>query len=197
MPTPEEINSLIEKFEETIRKWPKNGGLFIDLMGEKLKQIEKGFITELATQLPPEAFAQKNGKPTNALSGETEVYVALYQMDGDNMDRWAMTLSAIAIQGISRPIYASEADVCSMIRAKEQRNKEGYAVVKLMESDIVKSPSPLQDRFGKKLIHVKPGSLKTNAIVKFVHISGQYAWKNGKLIKLDARSPILEITGTH
>lgn len=191
MPSPAEVKALLEKFQETLAKWPRDGGLFIDLMGEKLKQIEQNFAKDVVTQLPAGTF-NKNENNKSVDTGQTEVYVELYQMNGDNMDRWATTLNSIAIQGISRPIYQTEADVCAMIRNKEQKIKEGYAVVKIASTDIVTPPRPLQDKDARPLLHVKPGSLKPENIVKFVHFSGQYLWQNGTLIKLDLPSPIRE-----
>jgi Dot/Icm secretion system protein IcmQ len=159
-------------------------------MGEKLKQIEQSFVKEIAAQIPEDR--SKNSSVTGAQAGEKEIYVALYQMDGDNLDKWGMTLNSIAMQGVSRPIYENEADVCGMIRAKEQKAKEAYAVLKIKASDIVNSPSPHLDRNGKILIYVKPGSLKPENILRFVHISGQYLWRQGRLTKLDLPSPIKE-----
>lgn len=192
MPSSDEIKNLIEKFQETLKNWPRDGGLFLDLMSEKLKQIEQTFLREVTAQLPDDLLLKKKGTTQTNETGEKDVYIALYQMDGDNMDKWAMTLNAIAMQGISRPIYENEVDVCSMIRAKEQKTKEAYAVVKMKATDIINSAVSPKDRADRKLIYVKPGSLKTENISRFVHLSGQYLLQKGKLIKLDLSSPIRE-----
>jgi Dot/Icm secretion system protein IcmQ len=193
MASPEELQELLIKFHETLEKWPRDGGLFLDLMKEKLKKLEQNFANEIATQIPS-SLGDKQKSFLSAdisASGQKEVYVALYQMHGDSLDKWISTLSSIAMQGISRPIYENEADVCSMIRAKVQRSKEAYVVVKIPADDIVQTPSTHTDRDGRKLLHIKPGSLKPENIVRFVHLSGQYLWQNGKLTKLDLASPII------
>ncbi|MCD6047206.1 MAG: icmQ [Gammaproteobacteria bacterium] len=191
MASPEELQELLTKFHETLEKWPRDGGLFLDLMKEKLKKLEQTFANEVAGQIPSSLVDKQKAFASTDMSGQKEVYVALYQMHGDNLDKWVTTLHSIAMQGISRPIYENEADVCSMIRTKLQRSKEAYAVVKVLASDIVKTPNEPTDRDGRKLLHIKPGSLKPENIVRFVHISGQYLWQNGKLTKLDLASPII------
>jgi intracellular multiplication protein IcmQ len=185
-----DVLEIIEKFEETIAKWPQNGGMFVDLMGEKLKQIEKEFLEEIAAQIPAEHFHQEEKTEKTVPSGTQEVYVTLYQMDGNNMARWALTLGAIAIQGISRPIYENENDALNMIHHREAQEKEGYAVVQVPAVAIVKPATTHQDKLGQKLLHVKPGALKADNITRFVHISGQYAWQKNQLVKMDMPSPI-------
>ena len=191
MASPEDVAELLEKFKETVELWPRDSGLFLELMREKLKLIENQFAQEVTAQLP-DSVLKKRSEVAQANVDQVEVFVELYQSDGDNMQRWAMILNALPMQAISRPIYETEAGVCSMIRAKEHKNREGYAVVKVLKTNIIKAVQPLLDSAGRVLVHVKPGTLQTNNIVRFVHYSGQYLWQNGKLIKLDLPSPIRE-----
>lgn len=190
MATPEEIKQLIEKFEKTLHAWPADGGLFLDLMREKLEQIKQTFVQDVATHLPPDALGHLQESQALSQKSETDVYIALYQMQGDNIDRWATILSAIGMQGVSRPIYKNEADVINVIRHKEQPLKEGYAVVKIPTQDILSSSSPHLDRSGFPLLHLKANALKIANVQRFVHQSGQYALKEGKLVKLDFPSPL-------
>ncbi len=190
-PTPTEVKALIEKFEHTLNMWPKDGGLFLDLMKEKLKQIESNFTQEVLTQLPEKAFqTHLNPDDASADKKDRDVYVALYQMQGDNLDRWKTILHAIGMQGVSRPIYENEADVINLIRHKEHPNKEGYAVVKIPNDMILHPKAPPLDKNGKPLVHVKPNALKIANVIRFVHKSGQYALENGHLVKLDLPSPL-------
>lgn len=192
MPTPEELITLIKQFQETLTKWPHDSGLFFELLQKKIEIMQNQFVQDVATQLPAGTF--KNTNETPITSNETEVYVELYQADGDNMDRWAMILKAIAVQAISRPVYKNEVDVCSFIRAKQQKNREGYAVVKVPNTNILHPAVSHKDGAGRTLLQIKSGTLKSENISRFVHISGQYAWQKDKLVKLSLPSPILAIS---
>ena len=191
MPTPEELSALLRQFQATLTQWPHDSGLFFELMQKKIEGMQSQFVQAVAEQLPAQTFG-KNTDTTQTATNQTDVYVELYQSDGDNMDRWAMILKAIAVQAISRPIYQNEADVCSMIRAKQQPNKEGYAVVTVPDADIMNPAISCKDSAGRPLVQIKSGTLKSENIIRFVHITGQYVWQNDRLIKLDLPSPIRE-----
>jgi intracellular multiplication protein IcmQ len=191
MASPEDVTELLEKFKETVELWPRDSGLFLELMREKLKLIEQQFMQEVTAQLPDEVL-KKRQEVAQIGVDQVEVFIELYQSDGDNMSRWAMILNALPMQAISRPIYETESGVCSMIRAKENKNREGYAVVKVLKASIIKSTPPLLDIAGRALLQLKSGALQIKNVVRFVHYSGQYLWQNGKLIKLDLPSPIRE-----
>ena len=195
MATPTEVKQLIEKFEKTIHDWPADGGLFLDLMREKLQQIKQSFVQDVVSHLPEGSFGGTKDNQQTQENSETNIYVALYQMQGDNIDRWATILGAIGMQGVSRPIYKNEADVINMIRHKEQPVKEGYAVVKVSVRDILPATNPPHtDKAGFPLLHVKGSALKISNVQRFVHKSGQYAFKEGKLVKLDLPSPLSQKT---
>lgn len=189
MPTPEELTALLRQFQATLTQWPHDSGLFFELMQKKIEAMQSQFVQAVAAQLPAQTFS-KNTDAIQTATDQTDVYVELYQSDGDNMARWAMILKAIAVQAISRPIYQNEADVCSMIRAKQQPSKEGYAVVTVLNADIMTPVMPYKDSAGRPLVQIKSGVLKSENIIRFVHITGQYAWQSDRLIKLDLPSPI-------
>ena len=191
MPTPEELATLLRQFQATLSQWPHDSGLFFELMQKKIETMQSQFVQEVAEQLPAKTFS-KNTPTSQTATNQTDVYVELYQADGDNMDRWAMLLRAIAVQAISRPIYQNEADVCSMIRAKQQPNREGYAIVTVPNADIITPVMPHKDSAGRPLMQIKSGTLQSENIIRFVHVSGQYAWQSDRLIKLDLPSPIRE-----
>ena len=193
MATPQQIIQLIEQLDHCVKTWPRGSGLLSDLIAEKLKIIQKNFLEEITAALPKELLAQFSTEATNAVlndQNEPEVFVALYKVDGTNLDKWAQTLSTIAFQGVFRPIYSKEEHICKMIQSKENRNREGYAVMRIDPSAIINSPKENLDKFGSPLFHIKPGSLLSKNIKRFVHMSGQYLWQNNALVKLDLPVPL-------
>ncbi len=188
MATPQQIIQLLEQLDHCIKNWPRGSGLLLDLIAEKLKVLQKNLINDITAALPPELFekiAIDHPAPVLNNSDEPEIYVALYQVDGTNLDKWAQTLSTIAFQGVFRPIYGNEADICKMIQSKENRVREAYAVIKIDPNAIITAHKENLDKFGSPLFHIKPGSLQSKNIKRFVHLSGQYLWQNNQLIRLD------------
>lgn len=193
MATPQEIIHLLEQLDHCVKNWPRGSGLLLDLISEKLKTIQKNFIEEVTAALPDDVrhkINDDNASATLSDQNEPEIFVALYQVDGTNLDKWAQTLSTIAFQGVFRPIYGSEAAICKMIQGKENRTREGYAVIRIDPSAIIASPKENLDKLGSPLFHIKPGSLQSKNIKRFVHMSGQYLWQNNTLIKLDLPVPL-------
>ena len=193
MATPQEIIHLLEQLDHCVKNWPRGSGLLLDLISEKLKIIQTNLIDDVTAALPDD-LRQKmiiESTPT-ALSdsNEPEIFVALYQVDGSNLDKWSQTLSTIAFQGVFRPIYGTEADICKMIQGKDNRTREGYAVMRIDPAAIIASPKENLDKLGSPLFHIKPGSLQSKNIKRFVHMSGQYLWQNNTLTKLDLPVPL-------
>lgn len=193
MATPQEVLQLLEQLDECIKNWPKGGGLLLDLVVEKLKVAQQTFIDDIMAALPADLLQKITDEATPPAlinQDEPDVFVALYQVDGTNMEKWAYALSTIAFQGVFRPIYSKEEDICKMIQTKENRNNEGYAVITIQASAIVYTAKENLDKLGNTLIHVKPGSLQSKNVKRFVHLSGQYLWQNNSLVKLDVASPL-------
>lgn len=185
MATPQEVLELLEQLDHCIKHWPKGGGLLLDLVSEKLKVVQKTFIDDVNASIPPEFLIADTAPEALANQDEPDIFVALYQVDGSNLEKWAYALSTIAFQGVFRPIYSKEEDVCKIIQTKENRTSEGYAVITISSSAIVYSAKENLDRLGNTLLHVKPGSLQSKNIKRFVHLSGQYLWQDNALVKLD------------
>jgi intracellular multiplication protein IcmQ len=120
-------------------------------------------------------------------SGLVEVFIAVYCAEGANVRRWESVLSNLPKQVVGRPIYKREKDIKDIIAAKENQINDGYIIAYVTEMDILK-PSfrdkAVTDRFGHELIRLKDNMLKLENITKLVHLTGEYAYKNGKLTRL-------------
>jgi intracellular multiplication protein IcmQ len=101
------------------------------------------------------------------------------------MQSWERILMNLPKQMISRPIYADEMDLQSLIRTKENKTNEAYVCMHVNQSDILPLPKdkvPI-DKLGKSLLTLKDKSLRLDSIRYFVHQSGSYQYSRGRLIK--------------
>lgn len=123
---------------------------------------------------------QVNFTPNDSLYA----YIALYQADGSNFDKWSQVLSAIGSLSISRPIYRYEHDIKTCMRAIDKKQNHGYAAILLKAEDILSNlNNPPRDKNGYELLMVKEKAMRPENISSFVHVTGQYAFENGTLIR--------------
>lgn len=184
--TEEEIKASLEILkilDEAIETGPWDHSLFFKGIGKKLRDARERFVHELNLD---ELLAEK---PVAAIAQERtdliEVYISLYQSEGGNIAKWQSVVSTIAGYSMTRPVYRNEADIQEAIRAKEVRHNDAYVVVRIHKEDILPpfTEKPPVDRHGHELLHLREGSVRLENIVRVVHSSGQYDFRNGMLIK--------------
>jgi intracellular multiplication protein IcmQ len=114
-----------------------------------------------------------------------QVFISLYQSDGYNMKKWAALLEVISDLSASRPIFRQENDVRAVIRVKEQKQNEGYAVVYIYPTVVlpVTKGQTAQDKSGHDFVFVKERALRPENIIYFEHVSGRYLLQEGVLIR--------------
>jgi intracellular multiplication protein IcmQ len=178
---------LIRALDEAIAKGHWEGGLFFQAAGKKLRDLSERLKKELNFE------DEKHPSPTEMIdyvkqkSGLVETYIAVYCAEGNNVARWEAVLSNLPRQVVGRPIYKREKDIKDIIATKENPINDGYIVAYITEMDILK-PSFREkatvDRFGHELIRLKDNTLKLENITKLIHLTGEYAYKNGKLTRL-------------
>ncbi|MFU8797798.1 MAG: type IVB secretion system protein IcmQ [Gammaproteobacteria bacterium] len=137
------------------------------LLESAYQQLQKHYevldISEKEHVKTPDIQAIRQAARTTKHAGMHLVFVSLYQADGLNMKKWASLLGSIGDLAASRPVYQQESDVRNMIQTKEQKQNEGYVA-----------------------IYITPGKtklLQTEDIAYFEHVSGQYNFQDGILIK--------------
>jgi len=178
---------LIRALDEAIAKGHWEGGLFFQAAGKKLRDLSEKLKKELNFE------DEKHPSPVEMMdyvkqkSGLVEVYIAVYCAEGSSILRWEAVLGTLPKQVVGRPIYKREKDIKDIIAAKENPINDGYIIAYITEMDILK-PSFREkvslDRFGHELIRLKDNTLKLENITKLIHLSGEYAYKNGKLTRL-------------
>lgn len=189
--TEEELKKSLEVLKalnDAIEGGPWEKSLFLTGIGKKLNDIRARFIQDLDLE---EILAKSTAAQTAAAqpledTESTEVYVSLYQAEGANINKWAAVVTSIAQLSINRPVYKNAEDANAAIRAKTYQTNDAYAAVKIRRADILKPVDgkvPL-DRSGRELLVLREGAIRSANVTLFTHVSGQYRYANGGLIKI-------------
>ena len=178
---------LIRALDEAIAKGNWEGGLFFQAAGKKLRDLSEKLKKELEVNGQAAPTAEEMIDYAKQRSGLVEVYISVYCTEGRSVPRWETVLGNLPKQIVGRPIYKREKDIKDVIATKENPINDGYVVGYITEMDILK-PSFREkmavDRFGHELVRLKDNTLKVENITKLVHLTGDYTYRNGKLIKL-------------
>lgn len=90
-------------------------------------------------------------------------------------------------QMIARSIYATENEVINWISNKANKVNEAYVSLKIDKSSVLQIDANKAsfDKLGQPLMTLKDRTISLDSIVRFVHCTGVYYLKNGRLIKKD------------
>lgn len=131
-------------------------------------------------------IVEKKRKSHIIPEGDVLVYVTLYQASGKDLMMWQITCNAISTCGFGRPIYLDEEKARQWVKSKGAGNTDGYAVVHVPEVSLItkdKGESLMYDSLENQVVHIKPGNLSAERIVKFVHYNqDSYYFIDGKLV---------------
>ena len=184
--TEQQTDDILMALDEAIENGPWDESNFLRVIGKDLREIRDGFVEQL--NAPGQEKSRLASHLANRIAlrcGQQEIFIALYSFDGSNIQSWERILMNLPKQMISRPIYANEEDVKAIIKTKENKNNEAYVSMYISQNDILAlSPdkTPL-DKLGKSLLSLKDKSLSLDNINFFVHQTGTYQYKQGRLIK--------------
>ncbi len=177
---------LIQILDDVLAEGVWTGSLFLEASGKKIYELRERLVNDFKLEEDMSAELE-HANVLGALSAVDSfpVYIALYQSTGLDIKKWETLLNSIGSFSSGRPIYKSEEDIQSFIRSKENAQNDGYAVVYIQAKDVVTLPANKQlfDRNGKELLMVKEGALQPQKLTRFVHTTGQYQLKDGKLLK--------------
>ncbi len=191
--TEQQTATIMKALDEAIEHGPWSESNFLRVIGKNLREIRDAFANQLL--VPGQEKSKMAAHLANRIalrSGQQEIFVALYSSDGNNIQSWERILTNLPKQMISRPIYASEEDIKNIIKTKENKNNEAYVAMYISQSDILpmaEDKIPL-DKLGKQLLTLKDKSLSLDNISCFVHISGDYQYDQGRLIK---KAPAVDV----
>lgn len=151
---------------------------------EKLLQEAKEVVQEVETASGDSSESAKALKP-----GYTQIYILLYQFEGNKIQNWQYALRALAEHNTNRPAYINEKDVQELIRSKREAEKYGYAIVNVKDDHIYRTEKKTFDPLDHELLALKEGSITIMNIISFVHANKKYYHlENGILVYKGERS---------
>lgn len=123
-------------------------------------------------------LSAKSEEQVKIQEGEVAVYVYLYNAKGALLRSWIPMLASNVFYeySVNRPIYAEQADIEAMLRAKTDKQQHAYLVIAVKSTDIVQmaGESMQKDSLGNPLVKVKEGSLKLQRLIMFTHNGNNY-----------------------
>lgn len=182
----EEAQALLKELNDLIETGPWEKSNFLRVIGKNISDMRDKVASKVGglskTQIKAEATTARQ---TALRSTQQEIFVSLYSAKGSDMSTWERIVTSLPRQMISRPIYALEEDVKTLIKHKENTMNEAYVAIYVNPSDILvlSTDKTLKDKFGKELLNLKDRSLLLDNISRFVHTTGVYQLDRGRLIK--------------
>lgn len=179
----EEIGAALDRVVDDL---PWEQSVFLSALGKKFAQIRDEFKRDVG--LDEHALEKKNSEKERfkLAEGQLEVFISLYNAQGNDLSHWSRIIGNLTNQSVSRPTYDAMKDVKEMIRSKNNINNEGFVSVYITREDLLKLPDERQpkDKLGHPLLVLKERAITHDKIRKFYHVSGIYEYKKGLLNRL-------------
>jgi Dot/Icm secretion system protein IcmQ len=176
-------DKLVAELDKLIEKGHWDQSLFYKNILKRLQALRQRIIDTLEDD--QDAFSSSSAFPNlpSHKEGYRRMYVAVYQTEGERMDRWLHLVKNLPNFAISRPVYSEEDHVEELIRAKHGRN-DAYVILWVKEQDIL---TPLGgalpfDRFQHELYTLRPSGVKLENLIEFVHGRKRYFLNHGQFV---------------
>lgn len=182
----EQNKAILEALDEAIKNGPWETSNFLRSIGKSLNEIRDNFAKKANARTREEVKTDTYLANRLALrSNQQEIYVSLYSADGTNLQSWERIIVNLPRQMISRPIYAEEEQIKALLKIKENKQNEAYVAIYINSTDIIPlhPDKAIIDKLGNALLTLKDKTLHLENISRFVHITGVYQFKRGRLIK--------------
>ena len=182
----QQSQAILKALDDAIEHGPWDKSNFLRVIGKNLQDIRDGFYSKTTPLNHHEAKIAANIADRLKLhNDQQEIFIALYSSDGANLQSWERIIANLPKQMISRPIYAAEEDVKSFIKTKDNKNNDAYASFFINPADILilSTEKTHLDKLGKSLLTLKDNALSLDNFESFVHVSGEYQFEKGRLIK--------------
>jgi len=184
----QKAKDVLQALNDLIKGHPWDESNFLKVMGRELRKIRDDLTAQTNAPKPDEAnVASRLARKIALHSGQQEIFIALYSLDGSNLQTWERIVVNLRKQMISRPIYSNENDIKSWIKTKDNKINEGYLSIYVSQTDllaIAEDKAPI-DKLGKKLLVLKDNTINLDNIHHFVHESGTYRYAHGRLVKVN------------
>jgi intracellular multiplication protein IcmQ len=179
---------ILKALDEALQFGPWEESNFLQATGRKLKQIRDKFKASLNLESFASNYAEHPNHLANRIAarvGQEEVFISLYNADGNNLPKWEKIVNSLSNNIVTRPIYHLENDIRALIRSKMHKENEAYVAIYISSSDVIHVPQEkmMVDRLGHELLIAKDGAVKPENIIRFMHATGRYLFKDHKLIR--------------
>lgn len=182
-----QVHTILTSLRELLERGPWNKSAFLRVIGKKLQKTYDDFAVRAgrAEQAELHQSTQHNTKQ-ELLETQQEVFIALYSSDGANIQSWEKILTNLPRQSISRAVYAKEDAIKHVFKERRNQLNEAYVVMFVTRDAILPTPMDKtpKDRFGTELLTLKDKALVLDNVIRFVHATGVYTYKKGRLIKI-------------
>lgn len=120
-------------------------------------------------------------------SDYTQVYVLLYQIDGNNLDTWYENIKSLVGYSANKSVYKSREHIEEFIRSKGSNiAHNGYVVVNVKSNNFYNNEVPTLDMYNHELLALKENAIKLENIIEFVLANKQhYIIEDNKLALLE------------
>lgn len=183
----EKAQEIIDALDEAIQDGPWSRSNFLAAIGKNLQDMREEMAGKMAAASSVATRAQVDPQLASRMAlrkEQVEIFVALYCSDGQILSAWERLIANLPKQIVSRPIYADEESVKSVIRNKDNIQNEAYVSVYVNPQDLLSlTPDRIpKDKLGQALLTLKDNSLLLENVNRFVHLSGIYQYTQGRLV---------------
>lgn len=190
--TKEQMNGVLAALDDALAQGPWAASTFLSHIGKKLQQIRDEFeqkqqdvnFYENTYENTTESAVLANQR-TDRYAQMKKIFIALYAVDGSNINSWERVVANLPGQIISRPVYENEDDVIAILRNKSNSINEAYASIYVDPNYILEQLGEkiTLDKLGKPLLALKDKAIHLDNLDTFIHQSGTYKYVKGQLVK--------------
>ncbi len=177
--------AILKALEEALENGPWVSSNFLGVIGKNLRELRDNLAFHLSGAAEKSRIESTIANRVALRAGQQEIFISLYSTEGSSLQAWERLLMNLPRQIISRPIYADEENVKTLIKAKENKINEAYVAIYVNRDDILAmAPDKvIIDKLGNPLISLKDRALNLEHVSRFVHHSGVYDYIKGRLTK--------------
>lgn len=182
-----QVNAVLASLRDLLERGPWSNSAFLRVLGKKLQKGHDEFAERAGRAEQAKFHKTTEHKQTQGPSEtQQEVFVALYTSDGGNLESWEKILINLPRQAISRPVYAEKQAIEKVFKERRNHLNEAYVMMYVARDAILPTAmdKTLKDRFGTELLTLKNKALMLENIIRFVHATGEYRYKKGRLIRM-------------
>ena len=183
-----QMDIIMGALNDMVSEGPWESSAFLREIGKKIVNVRDGFLTP-ATREAQNQLNKSVAKAVCVVDDDQfqEVFIALYSAEGAKLSSWEHILMNLPRQMVARSIYATENEVINWISNKANKVNEAYVSLKIDKSSVLQTDrnKPSFDKLGQPLMTLKDRTITLDSIVRFVHRTGVYHLKKGRLIKKD------------